>query len=175
MLERSISRLSPAALPATRLVAPRAVLERTVLGLRNRSAGWRESACVWSGSRDEVTHIGRVARVTFHHDVADDRATALSLELSESAKFTLYQRLASSGETLLALLHTHPNDWVGLSEIDMRNQLGSRIGFWSIVLPHYAARDADPRVIGFHVRCQRGWQQLSDLEASERFHIVESP
>ena len=49
-------------------ISPR-LLAQTLMGLRMRSAGWRESACVWSGSRDGV-----VRDVTFHHELADDHA-----------------------------------------------------------------------------------------------------
>jgi len=135
-------------------------------GLRDRSAGWRESACVWTGRRD-----GYVADVIFHHKLADDRATALSLELPEDAKFALYERLAGRGDMLLAMLHTHPEEWVGLSPIDERNQLCSRIGFWSIVLPYYAARDWQLQDTGFHIRRDRGWQRLDDDEVRERFRV----
>lgn len=153
-------------LPASRLVVPSTVLARTGAGLRARSAGWRESACIWSGTRD-----GHVTDVVFHHELGDDRATALSLELPEVAKFALYKRLAARGEILLALLHTHPEDWVGLSPIDARNQLCSRIGFWSIVLPFYGATKWQNAAVGFHIRCDRGWQQLDADALRERFRI----
>jgi proteasome lid subunit RPN8/RPN11 len=145
-----------------------------VLGLRARSVGWRESACIWSGTRDASTSVGRVTHVTFHHELADDHATALSLELPEAAKFSLYQHLAAAGDTLLALLHTHPESWVDLSPIDERNQLSSRIGFWSIVLPHYATRAWRVDDTGFHVRCERGWYRLSAAEIEARLAIEDT-
>jgi hypothetical protein len=145
---------------------PSGVLARTIAGLRARSAGWRESACVWSGSRE-----GCVKDVAFHHELGDDRATSLSLELPEAAKFALYKQLAARGESLLALLHTHPEEWVGLSWIDERNQLCSRIGFWSIVLPFYGMGEWHEAVVGFHMRCDRGWQQLHGDVLRERFQV----
>lgn len=167
MLNDPGARLSAPSLPASRLVVPARILGQTLAGLRTRSAGWRESACVWSGSRD-----GRVAEVWFHHELGDDQATALSLELPEAAKFVLYQRVAERGETLLALLHTHPEEWVGLSGIDQRNQLCSRIGFWSIVLPFYGQHSWDEDAVGFHLRCDRGWQQLQGDLLKGRFQIT---
>jgi hypothetical protein len=148
---------------------PRHVLERTVSGLRARSAAWRESACVWTGARD-----GQVTDVHFHHELGDDQATALSLELPEDAKFALYEHLAARGESLLALLHTHPEEWVGLSRIDQRNQVSSRIGFWSIVLPYYAAKNWNQAEVGFHIRCDRGWRRIEGDALCERFR-VEAP
>lgn len=162
-------------LPATseapsRILVPAALLSRTVERLRARSAAWRESACVWAGSRS-----GHVTGVVFHHELGDDRATALSLELPESGKIALYAQLAARGETLLALLHTHPESWVGLSAVDQRNQVSSRIDFWSIVLPHYAAGDWRLEEVGFHVRCDRGWRQLDHAEVLQRFCVVPQP
>lgn len=151
------------------LLISRSTVARTHRGLRERSAGFRESACVWIGTRGECE--ARVTEVLFHHELADDRATALSLELPEHAKFELYQRLAAQGLTVLALLHTHPAEWVGLSPVDQTNQISSRIGFWSIVLPYYGQRPWSHHELGFHVRCAKGWRQLSLQEVGENLVI----
>lgn len=163
------TRVPAARLPAPSLVIPASILQQTVEGLRARSDGRRESACVWTGCRD-----GRVTVVVFHHELADDRATALSLELPERAKFTLYERLGERGDVLLALLHTHPDDGVELSLVDQRNQLSSRIGFWSIVLPHYGIREWKAEEIGFHVRCNRGWRRLERVEVRDLLRVEET-
>jgi proteasome lid subunit RPN8/RPN11 len=169
MPERESSRLQAATIPSASLEVSRLLLDATVEGLRTRSAGWRESACVWSGTRN-----GKVTSVFFHHELDDDRATALSLELSERAKFSLYETLAAKKEVLLSLLHTHPAKWVGLSEVDQRNQVSSRIGFWSIVLPYYARKPWVNENIGFHIRCDPGWHQLSQGELRDRFRITDN-
>lgn len=161
------SRLSTAATPARRLAVPRGIFQATVVGLRERSAGWRESACVWIG-----TASGVVQRVTFHHEIADDHATALSLELPEKAKFWLYQQLAREKLRILALLHTHPESWVDLSWIDQQNQISSRVGFLSIVLPFYGKHDWNYDEIGFHVKCDRGWRRIHGQEAAEAVKIA---
>ena len=171
MSQSALAGLSPAGSTQGRLIVSTTVLKQTVVGLRARSDGWRESACVWSGTRNADQGISRVTRVTFHHDIADDRATALSLELPEAAKFRLYETLASEKETLLAMLHTHPEDWVDLSEVDARNQLCSRVGFWSIVLPWYGRLKWDALQIGFHERCMRGWRRLAVAEVQRRFSV----
>jgi proteasome lid subunit RPN8/RPN11 len=160
-------RISTAATRASRVTVPRTVLHTTVTGLRERSAGWRESACVWIG-----TAAGVVQRVTFHHQIANDRATALSLELPETAKFELYRQLAREKLRILALLHTHPESWVGLSWIDQQNQISSRVGFLSIVLPFYGKHDWNYDDIGFHVKCDQGWRRIHAREASEAVRIT---
>jgi proteasome lid subunit RPN8/RPN11 len=149
-------RLPSARTAATRVVVPASVLHATVSGLRDRSAGWRESACVWIGTRSN-----EVKKVVFHHELADDHATALSLELPESAKYSLYRQLGRDEHRILALLHTHPESWVDLSWIDQQNQISSRLGFLSIVLPFYGEANWDLTTVGFHVKCERGWRRLS--------------
>ncbi len=166
MLDNTGPRLPAPSISASSLVVPSNLLACTVAGLRVRSEGWRESACIWGGTRE-----GRVTNVAFHHELGDDRATALSLELPEDAKFALYKQLAARQEVLLAMLHTHPEDWVGLSWIDAQNQLCSRIGFWSIVLPFYGAKEWKEAEIGFHIRCDRGWQQIQGETLRKLFRI----
>jgi hypothetical protein len=98
--------------------------------------------------------------VHFHHDLCDDHARPLSIELSEEAKFRLYQELGAGGQRLVALIHTHPQDWVGLSEVDQANQLSSRLGFWSLVVPWYAREPWTLEAIGVHVRIAVGWHRI---------------
>ena len=109
--------------------------------------------------------------VLFIHDLCNDRGAPLSLELSEDAKFSLYQELGARGQKLLGMIHTHPEDWVGLSRIDKANQLCSRIGFWSLVVPFYAERPWDLRTVGVHVRVDPGWYQFNHQESKERIVI----
>lgn len=140
--------------------------------LYRRSKGERESAAIWSG-RISGEFLETV-RIDFHHEICDDHATALSLELSEAAKFNLYQNLARKGLKLLAMIHTHPDDWVDLSLIDRRNQLCSRIGFWSIVVPNYARPPWNIHEMGFHLRTEYGWYQLTPDETDRMILFKES-
>lgn len=139
----------------SRRIISRQLLDQTVIGLRARSGGWRESACVWAGTRD-----GAIKQVLFHHQLGNDCGGPLFLELPEHAKFDLYRRLAAENQVLLALLHTHPYEWVGLSPTDQDNQISSRLGFWSIVLPYYARDPWDIESVGCHIRVDGGWQTL---------------
>ena len=167
MPEYTWPRLPAAKTAISRRLVPRSIVDVTVQELRSRSAGWRESAAIWAGNRN-----GAVTQVFFHHMLADDRGGPLSLELPEHAKLDLYQKLAKENQVLLALLHTHPADWVGLSLVDQQNQLSSRVGFWSIVLPHYGCNDWNARDIGFHVRAERGWIQLPPDDVEQHFSTM---
>jgi proteasome lid subunit RPN8/RPN11 len=144
---------------AAQLIVPGAVLRDTLAGLRDRSAGWRESAAIWAGDVQDERWSAR--EVMFHHELCDDHGGPLSLELSEAAKFNLYRELAERGLRLVSLVHTHPHQWVDLSPVDQANQLSSRVGFWSVVIPDYAVEPWDIPRMGFHVRTHRGWRRLT--------------
>lgn len=166
MSQPTITRVPTEKMTPLGRVVPQRIVDATLLELRARSAGWRESAAIWAGDRNGV-----VRQVFFHHHLGNDRAGPQFLELSEAAKLQLYQRLAGLRQVLLALLHTHPYAWVGLSAIDQQNQISSQVGFWSIVIPHFGQRAWDTRQIGFHVRAERGWKRLSPCDVQRRFQI----
>jgi len=166
----SCTRIQPEELGRARLIIPRGLVELTIHRLAERSAGWRESAAIWIGSLDGNDAVASEA--LFHHELCDDRAGPLSLELTEQAKFDLYRTLAASGQKLVSLIHTHPRDWVGLSGVDESNQICSRLGFWSLVVPWYGRQPWDLASIGVHARTNEGWHQFHGSEISERVMLV---
>lgn len=131
----------------------------------------RESGALWSGIVEG--DLWRAEEVHFHHELCDDQARYGFLELSEDAKFALYEELASKKRKLVALLHTHPSKWVGLSLIDKQNQVSSRIGFWSIVVPCFGLEPWDITRMGVHTREARGWRRLRAEESKLRFIVDE--
>jgi hypothetical protein len=156
---------------AARLLISRTLFEATLSKLAERSEGLRESAGIWVGtmSGDDAT----VTNVYLHHELCDDRGSALSLELSEDAKFALYRTLAASGLKLIALIHTHPEEWVGLSWIDEQNQICSRIGLYSLVVPWYGRKPWELASLGVHLRGDSGWQQIPASQISRHLIISE--
>jgi len=167
---RARARVQPEELKYIRLLVPRAIFEVTLRRLAERSGGWRESAAIWIGSLDGEDAL--VSEVLFHHELCDDNAGPLSLELSEQAKFDLYRALASSGRKIISLIHTHPRDWVGLSAVDEDNQICSRIGFWSLVVPWYGQEPWELARIGVHARTNDGWHEFCGSEISQRVVLV---
>lgn len=154
---RSSSRLQPPELERQRLVIPEALFELTLARLTERSAGWRESAAIWTGKLEGDDALA--SEVLFHHELCDDQAGPLFLELTEQAKFDLYRRLAARKRKLVGMIHTHPEDWVELSPVDASNQLCSRLGFWSLVAPWYGSPPWDLGAFGVHARANSGWYQ----------------
>lgn len=168
---RSRARVQPEELKHTRLLVPQSLFERTLRQLADRSAGWRESAAIWIGSLDGDDAIA--SDVLYHHELCEDNAGPLSLELSEQAKFELYRTLATKGEKIVSLIHTHPRDWVGLSAVDEDNQICSRIGFWSLVVPWYGREPWDLARIGIHARTNDGWHEFRESEISQRVVLLQ--
>ena len=155
------------------LVVPEKLWLHVLGELHNRSAGWRESAGILVGkSFSDGTR--KALDVVFHHDIADDRATALSLELPEAAKFKMYEELSKRQLTLVSLIHTHPAEWVDLSEVDKSNRISSTVGFWSIVVPNYGNEPWVLDGVGFHVLESTGWRQLAINERATRFRLEAS-
>lgn len=152
------------------LIVPTNLFSQTLAGLKERSDNYRESAAIWAGTVDK--RGWRAQRLFFHHELCDDHSGPLFLELSEDAKFHLYRELAAENLRMIALIHTHPAAWVGLSPVDERNQLSSRIGFWSIVIPHYAQQPSTLSEMGVHVRTSEGWHQLEESEVVARVVVA---
>ncbi len=84
----------------------------------------------------------------------------------------LYERLRDQNLRLVALIHTHPEEWVGLSAVDEENQISSRIGFWSLVVPHYGREPWHLDEIGVHERLEIGWRQLTPQEVRKRVCVA---
>lgn len=154
-----------------RLILPNELFNNILSTLKVRSDGRRESAAILIGKvEDSLDWIADDVR--FHHELCNDKAGSHYLEISEKAKFDLYTELAKTGKEIVALIHTHPKDWVGLSLIDQENQISSRIGFWSLVVPWYGREPWSIEKIGFHVRGRIGWNQLTVPETSSRFVLT---
>lgn len=154
-----------------RLIVPQSLWQHTLGGLATRSQDWRESGAIWAGglSGDDAL----ASEVYFHHDLCNDKGRPLSMELSEDAKFQLYETLGQRGLKLVGMIHTHPEDWVELSPVDKRNQLCSRIGFWSLVVPWYARQPWQLSVMGIHARSDTGWERFNGTEIFERIILRE--
>lgn len=170
-IERAHAGLPAPASLDTCLSIPRQIWESTLSELRLRSAGWRESAAILCGRVIGSEWIVEIVR--FHHHLCDDRGRPLSIRLTESAKYGLYTELNRLGLRLIAGIHTHPEDWVDLSWIDQQNQLCSRTGFWSIVVPWYAEQSWQLDGIGIHIRTRDGWCRLTTEQTRKYVQITE--
>jgi proteasome lid subunit RPN8/RPN11 len=165
------ARLYPPESVDTELVIPRVLFDETLAELEIRSAEWRESAAIFCGRVVGSQWVADV--VKFHHHLCDDRGRSRSTHLTEAAKFRLYEELSHRHLRLVAGIHTHPEDWVDLSWIDQRNQLCSRKGFWSIVVPWYSKEPWLVENMGVHIRTSDGWGRLTSEQVRMYVRIRE--
>lgn len=163
--------LRAAASLETELVVPQKLFYETLAELKERSAAWRESAAIFCGRVAERQWIAD--RVYFHHRLCDDRGRPRSMHLTEEAKFRLYEELNRDQLRLIAAIHTHPEGWVDLSWIDEKNQLCSKLGFWSIVVPWYGREPWLLDTMGVHVRIAEGWARLSTEQVRTHVKLTE--
>lgn len=170
--ESADQRLHPPAALDTELVIPRKLFDETLAELQARSAGWRESAAIFCGRVVGSQWLAEM--VKFHHRLCDDRGQPRSMHLTEDAKFRLYEELNGLQFRLIAGIHTHPEDWVDLSWIDQRNQLCSKRGFWSLVVPWYGREPWPIADMGIHIRTSNGWGRLSADQVRAHVRITES-
>jgi len=152
------------------LTIPKALWIEILNILRLRSAGYRESGAILLG---EIGPMGdRTARRAVpYHELDDDSASADYVELSEIGKYRLYRLIEQNKLRIIAMSHTHPYKWVGLSPVDQANQISSRVGFWSIVIPNFCREPWEVQHMGFHIREGRGWRQLDSKLREQLFKI----
>lgn len=152
------------------LTIPKTLWIETLNVLCLRSAGCRESGAILLGdigpTGDRTTR-----RVVPYHELDDDSASEGYVELSEIGKYRLYRLIEQNNLRIIAMSHTHPSKWVGLSPIDQANQISSRVGFWSIVIPNFGQEPWEIQRMGFHIREDRGWRQLDSNFRKQLFKI----
>lgn len=132
-----------------RLNIPASLWTRTWVGLRERGGGQRESAAVWTGTRDDA---GETAMdVVFLDDFPGVRAHALQHCVPRSASAALFRELRARGHVLVGDVHTHPGSWVDLSPTDQEHPIEYRVGLVAVVIPHFARGAPRTDTIGIHV------------------------
>ena len=152
------------------LVVPHDIWLETWTGLRKRGAGRREAACIWGGYRTDAQET--VEAVLFFDDFGPTIAGALSHRTPRDVTTAAFSRLRESGFVIVADVHSHPDEWVGLSPVDRAHPIEYRVGLRAVVLPHYAIGEPSIRGVGLHEYLGNGrWQQFDepDVDAVVRF------
>ncbi len=153
------------------LYIPISLWEKTIHGLCRRSGGCRESGCIWAGSRQEAGW--QVKDAFFLDDIPGTKRQSLYHRTPRPALVKLFELLREKGYQIIADIHTHPDRWVGLSEVDKQYPIEYRIGLVAIIFPHYAQRDTSFSKIGVHEYLGNGmWRALPVHEIKERLVII---
>ena len=144
----------------------KSILRESAVTLRSLSAGIRESVILWIGSADDRN--ARVRSIT----VPKQFTSADHFEVPLEERLKLAQRLAYSGERLLAQLHTHPGTAFH-SLTDDRLALPRHTGAVSIVVPNFAAEwsgDLAETSVNYHLGGGI-WKQLGSETVSALFEV----
>jgi len=118
------------------VIVPPNLLQRTWLGLRERSGGQSEAACVWIGDREG--QVSTTSDVLFPQDYGPVRAGALHHVSSRRAMNLLFEDLRRRGKQITADIHTHPPGYPELSEVDRAHPVEFRPGLLVMVVPDFA-------------------------------------
>lgn len=154
------------------LYAPHALWAATWAGLRRRGDERRESACVWLGTRDRAEE--RACEVVFLDDLPGTVARRLHHRTSLAAVAALMQRARALGLVIVADIHTHPGEWVGLSELDQAHPIEYRVGLVALVLPRFASGPPELQLTGVHEYLGDGrWRGFAGEDLARRVCITE--
>lgn len=154
-----------------RLFVPSRLWSATWEGLRVRGGGRRESACVWAGTRDGGVEHAR--EVIFLDDLPGTVGRQRQHRTSRAAVSALLQRARDLGLVIVGDVHTHPSDWVGLSEIDQAHPIEYRVGLVALVLPDFAMGAHDIRMVGVHEYAGEGrWRTFEGDEVMQRLCVA---
>ena|SRR3569832_1027608 len=139
----------------------------TWLGLQERSAGQREAACVWLGGRTRETEIA--TDIVFLDDLPGTVGRRLQHRTSRQAVAILLELARAKGLSIVADIHTHPSDWVDLSDVDREHPIEYRVGLVAIVLPSFALGEPDLARTGVHQYLGNGdWERLDGSQSNPR-------
>jgi hypothetical protein len=138
--------------------------------LRASSNGQAESACIWAGERRQGNE--EVQKVYFLDELPNVQRARLYHRTSREATSRLFEELRRAGHSIIADVHTHPTDWVGLSQTDEAHPIEYRIGLVALVFPFFATGKMELSRVGVHEYLGSGeWNQLTSEEATSRIQI----
>lgn len=153
------------------LVVSMGLWQMTWEGLRARSRGRRESACVWGGRRSNDSEVAE--EVHFLDDLPGVIGYRAFHSTSREATQALFARLRALGQSIVADIHCHPGRWVGLSETDAEHPIEYRVGLFALVLPCFATGMPRLSRTGVHIYLGDGvWQKFSGGDAKLRIKII---
>lgn len=141
-------------------------------GLRARSAGVRESACVWLGTRSN--EIEQAVEIVFMDDLPGVIALPRYHRTSREAVLAMLQHARARGLKIVCDIHTHPRTWVDLSEIDQEHPIEYRVGLIALVLPDYGQGAVAIDRVGIHEYVGDG-QWCRHPATSGRVRLTETP
>jgi proteasome lid subunit RPN8/RPN11 len=144
---------------------PGDLLSESIAVMRPHGLAGNEGLALWFGVRD-----GGRARITHIVDVsgAGFRTTPLYMCLSIRSMAVLTDLADKLQTVLIGQIHSHPDRFVDLSDLDKRNGIRSP-DYLSMVCPYYAQRTLSGfNDCGVHVFENRAYRRMPTQEVSRR-------
>jgi proteasome lid subunit RPN8/RPN11 len=155
---------------ARTLHVTRSLFEATWLGLQRRSQGAQETACVWLGNQDGEREIA--TEIVFLDDLPGTVGRRLQHRTSREAVRILIDRARELGLTIVGDVHTHPGQWVDLSEVDRAHPIEYRIGLLALVFPSFAQGSPWLDGVGVHEYLGSGqWTRFEGDDVASRLQL----
>lgn len=156
------------------LLVPEQVSKHTIRGLRSHSPSHEnhEGIVYWAGvTVDELS-----AKFVTTCIVPDAETTSGSFNVSPKADAQVVQTIHENNLNGIGHVHSHPGDWTSHSPGDDNSAGLVFDGYYSIVVPNYAADGMLPFTrCGIHRYENGGFQELSDSTIAESLTSVPSP
>jgi proteasome lid subunit RPN8/RPN11 len=146
----------------------------TWYGLQRRSAGENEAACVWLGTRSP--HLERALEVVYLDDLPGTVGRRLQHRTSRQAVDMMLELARTKRMSIVGDLHTHPGEWVDLSEVDREHPIEYRVGLLALVIPSFGRGGADLTRTGVHEYAGAGrWNTFESHDHGTRIEIEVAP
>jgi proteasome lid subunit RPN8/RPN11 len=138
--------------------------------LQRRSADENEAACVWLGTRS--SDLERALEVVFLDDLPGTVGRRLQHRTSRQAVDMMLEFARTKRMSIVGDLHTHPSEWVDLSEVDRVHPIEYRVGLLALVLPSCAQGLPDLTRTGVHEYIGAGnWKMFNPRDHVMRLEI----
>lgn len=148
---------------------PAAALRTSLIEMAPDGALGREGVALWLGRRTAgVVTTTHVVGLRGPGVVKTPNHLSISAELLDDVTDVMIE----NGVYLVGQIHSHPSDWVELSDADRLFGIQAA-GYLSVVAPHFA-RDPEtpPGRCGFHVHDRGRWRRLGPWERSWRVALT---
>jgi proteasome lid subunit RPN8/RPN11 len=135
--------------------------KRLLAELAQRGGGHRESGAFLLADRDGI-HVRAVA----YYDDLDAHCLTGGISFASSGFTELWRICEQQGLTVVADVHTHPEEWAMQSKIDATNPMISRRGHVAIIVPNYGHTESVAEC-GVHIYLgSHKWIQVAPEDAS---------
>ena len=157
----------------TRVIVPRVAIARTEETLRAAGAHDTEAIVLWAGQRDRDLFRVVEAYVPTQAALGADQGACVIVE--GHALFAFNAWLWEQRFEFIAQVHSHPED-AFLSATDVAYPIATRVGTFSIVVPHFGREALTfDAVAVYRYNADGSWRELASDEAQVTFAIEEHP